>query len=140
MTKPTFPVGIDIFVVRDGKLLLGKRNHGWSAGTWGLPGGHLEFKESMKACAARELVEETGMTAEDFVFTTVINNTSRTLEHYIHVNFVAKNPKGEPVVKEKDRFDEWRWFPLNDLPKDLFPPHIKQIELFIEGNANFADN
>jgi len=38
-----FHIGINVFVVRDKKLLLGKRKNVYGAGTWGLPGGHLEI-------------------------------------------------------------------------------------------------
>jgi len=104
MDRPTFPVGIDLFVVRDHTLLLGKRNHGFAAGTWGLPGGHLEQREGMRACAARELLEETGITAKSLFLNAVVNgNTTTNPVHYIHVNFIAKNPQGEPRVKEPEK-------------------------------------
>ena len=55
-------------MVKNGKLLLGKRKNIYGAGTWGLPGGHLEFKEAMKTAASRELMEETGLKAENLEF------------------------------------------------------------------------
>lgn len=139
MARDLFSVGVDVFVVRDNKLLLGKRNHGYCAGTWGLPGGHLELKEATQECAARELLEETGIVTDGFDFLSVINNTKHTQTHYIHFSFLAKNPKGEAKVLEPDRIEEWRWFPLSGLPKDIFPPHITQIELFLSKKSNFAD-
>ncbi len=43
------------------EILLGQRKGAHGAGTWATPGGHLEFGESVKACATRELLEETGL-------------------------------------------------------------------------------
>ncbi len=43
MEKPG--VGVVAIVVRDGKVLLGKRKNTAGAGQWGMPGGNLEFNE-----------------------------------------------------------------------------------------------
>ena len=46
-------VGVGVIVVKDGKLLLGKRKtHGKN--TWSVPGGWLSFSESWEDCAVRE--------------------------------------------------------------------------------------
>ncbi len=109
--------------------------------TWGLPGGHLELRERMVDCAARELMEETGMTAAEFIFNGVVNGANDANPvHYIHINFIAKNPQGEPVIKEPHKCLEWKWFAFRELPADIYPPHARQIELFISTKSNFADN
>jgi len=43
-------------------------------GTWALPGGHLEFNESIEACAEREVLEETGLNVGHFRFLTATND------------------------------------------------------------------
>jgi len=131
-----FHIGTNVFVVKNNKLLLGKRKNIYGAGTWGLPGGHLETGEAMKDSAARELMEETGLTGELFEFSNMVNDRSRG-EHYIQVGFIAKNVNGEPKLREPDRCEEWGWFEFNNLP-ELFPAHAKQIENFFK-NVNFAD-
>ncbi|HWB68100.1 MAG TPA: NUDIX hydrolase [Mycobacteriales bacterium] len=53
-------------VIRDdaGRLLLVRRGHAPSAGTWSLPGGRVEPGETPAAAAAREVQEETGLVVE----------------------------------------------------------------------------
>jgi 8-oxo-dGTP diphosphatase len=136
-TYQTFHTGINVFVVKDDQLLLGKRKNIYGAGTWGLPGGHLETGEAMKDAAARELLEETGLRAKSFDFSNIVNDRSSD-QHYLQIGFVAQNTMGEITVKEPDRCEEWKWFKFAGLPKELFPPHIKQIENFLQ-KLNFTD-
>ncbi len=132
-----FHVGINVIVVKNNQLLLGKRKNVYGAGTWGMSGGHLEDMEGMKDAAARELFEETGIKAEEYIFSDIVND--RRDNHYLQIGFVAKNHKGEPQVREPDRCEERKWFDLDDLPENIFPGHVENIRLYLE-NSNFGDN
>ena len=57
--RPELCVGI--VAVRDGELLLVRRGRGPGGGRWSLPGGRVEWGESMIEAAVRELAEETGL-------------------------------------------------------------------------------
>jgi 8-oxo-dGTP diphosphatase len=61
MTDQQPRVGIGVIVMKAGKVLLGKRMGSHGAGEYAWPGGHLEYMESFAECAAREVMEETGM-------------------------------------------------------------------------------
>jgi 8-oxo-dGTP diphosphatase len=55
-------------------------------GTWGLPGGHLEFGESFETCAARETLEETGLRIQDVRFLNATNSIMKAEnKHYITI-------------------------------------------------------
>ncbi|MBZ9578055.1 NUDIX domain-containing protein [Patescibacteria group bacterium] len=133
-----FHIGINVFVVRNKKLLLGKRKNVYGAGTWGLPGGHLEYGESMRGAAARELEEEVGLEAREFKFAGLINDVRKD-EHYLQVGFLAKDMEDkEPILNEPERCYEWKWFDLDNLPEKIFPGHIKQIQIF-KKESYFSD-
>jgi ADP-ribose pyrophosphatase YjhB (NUDIX family) len=55
-------------------------------GTWGLPGGHLEFKESFEKCAQREVLEETGLQLRNPTFMTCTNTVfEHENRHYVTI-------------------------------------------------------
>lgn len=125
----TFPIGINVFVIKEGKLLLGRRKGGYGEGEWGLPGGHLETGENMIDAARRELVEETSLKANKFSFVNLVNDPN-TFKHYIQVGFLAEEVGGDVTLLEPDKCSGWEWFPLDALPEVIFSGHRKQIELF----------
>ncbi|MBT3230615.1 NUDIX domain-containing protein [Candidatus Uhrbacteria bacterium] len=131
-------VGVNVFVMRDGKLLLGQRKHCSGEGSWGLPGGHLEHGESMESAGLRELMEETGLQADSLTFVNIVNDRSRG-QHYIQTGFLANNISGEVGVMEPDRCECWEWFDVDLLPKNLFHGHEAQIEIFRQDKI-FRDN
>lgn len=130
--RPRFPVGVNVYVVRDGKLLLGRRKSTYHDGEWGLPGGHLERGEQMLACAARELMEETGIAAAGFEFINADNDARHDGAHYVHFGFAAVDSEGEPRLCEPDHCYGWEWFQLGALPSPLFIGHEKLIRAFVE--------
>lgn len=127
-----FCVAVDLFVMREGKILLGKRKGGFGAGKWGLPGGHLEEHETIEQAALRELKEETGLTARSADFVTVFNNNNRE-EPYVHFGCLAVDCVGDPTITEPNKFDAWQWFDLNNLPnEDIVWVHLPLIRAYKE--------
>lgn len=127
-------IGCEAYIVRDNQLLLGKRGKkakGPWYGTWALPGGHLEFMERADACIVRELQEELAITIAPpnmSLFAITDDLKPDRSEHYIHLTFQVDIGAQEPTCNEPDMCEEWRWFPLDDLPKNIFPPHAKIFE------------
>jgi len=116
-------IGIGVIIIRNGKILLGKRRNAHGAGSWCCPGGHLEFGESFEACARREVKEETGLEIENIRAYTFTND--RFVDegkHYVTLFMLADSLDGEPRVCEPDKCESWDWFSTGTLPQPLFLP------------------
>jgi 8-oxo-dGTP diphosphatase len=136
--RTTYPIGINVFVLQSNKLLLGKRKNCAGEGEWGLPGGHLEFGESMISAAARELTEETSLEVDKLTFLNLANDNSGREQHYVQVGFLAEGITGEVKLMEPELCSEWKWFQLDELPDTIFFGHSTQIKLFLQG-LSFGD-
>ncbi|MFT3712092.1 MAG: NUDIX domain-containing protein [Archangium sp.] len=130
-------VGIGVFVFKDGKLLLGKRRGSHGAGEYASPGGHLEHLESFAACAAREVLEETGCEIANVRFLRVLNTVQYAPRHYVDLAFAADWASGEPTVKEPDKVESWAWFSLDALPSPLFATVPTALEALISDQRSW---
>ena len=116
-------VGVGVFLIRHGKVLLGERHGSHGVGTWALPGGHLEFGESVESCAQREVLEETGLEITDVKNIAFTNDIfEKEGKHYVTLFVIAGQCDGEPVVIEPDKCKGWSWFDWAALPSPLFTP------------------
>jgi 8-oxo-dGTP diphosphatase len=116
-------VGVGVFVVKNNKFLIGKRLNAHGAGTWHLPGGHLELGESFEECAKREVLEETGLKIANVSFLTVTNDVfEKGNKHYVTIFLKADYVEGEPKVLEPDKCEEWKWISWDELKEPLFLP------------------
>lgn len=121
MTANRPKVGVGVFVIKDGLVLLGKRIGAHGSNTWGLPGGHLEFGESFEQCAKREVDEETGLEITGVGFATATNDVFEAEDkHYVTVFVTSSAVGGSPVVREPQKCVEWKWFSWDDFPSSLF--------------------
>ena len=110
-------------MLRDGLVLLGERIGSHGAGSWALPGGHLEFGETVEQCAAREVLEETGLDIQVVARGPYTNNMfPEGGKHYVTLFVVAHAQEGIPWVREPEKCSAWGWFRWSELPRPLFPP------------------
>jgi 8-oxo-dGTP diphosphatase len=122
-------VGVGVIIIKDNKVLLGKRKNSHGEGSWSFPGGHLEFNESWKDCAVRETMEETGLTIKNIRFGAVTNDIFQAEDkHYITIFMLADYDSGEVKVLEPEKCERWEWFEWDNLAQPLFIPvqNLKQ--------------
>jgi ADP-ribose pyrophosphatase YjhB (NUDIX family) len=133
-------VGVGIMILKDKKVLLGKRHddaekassdlHG--EGTWTMPGGKLDFHETLIDGATREVLEETAIKI-DKSKTKIISVSDEIVpdNHYVTIGFLCEDFTGEPKVTEPEEITEWKWFGLSSLPEKVFPPSLKMIKAYL---------
>ncbi|WP_309572194.1 NUDIX domain-containing protein [Deinococcus sp.] len=121
-SRPLFSPGASVLVTDEaGRLLLLRHGH---TRKWTLPGGGLEPGESFEQTAARELFEETGLTAArleplemfagpEFRFT----YPNGDVVDYVSVLYRAHSVTGT-LTPQDDEVSEVGWFGVDDLPGD----------------------
>jgi len=128
-------VGVGVMVLKDGKVLLGKRKGSHAPSEYAGPGGHLEYMESPIDCATREVEEETGIRIKNVRFLMLHNLTKYEPKHIVLINFIADWESGEPHVRELDRHEGWDWYDLDKLPAPLYETVSECVEAYKTGQT-----
>lgn len=116
-------VGVGVIVQRQGLVLLGLRAGAHGAGTWALPGGHLEFGETPEDCARREVLEETGLELQALRRGPWTNDVfDADGRHYVTLFMLAEAGPGDALRLEPHKCEAWAWFAWPQWPRPLFAP------------------
>lgn len=124
-----------VIVDEEGRLLLFQYHDEHQPPFWATVGGELRAGEGYRDTAARELYEETGLSAaigellreRDEVYAVARSTPARWLEQY----FLVKCPAGSEVYaakwsdEEKSTIQNWKWWSLAEIqaqPPELFKP------------------
>jgi 8-oxo-dGTP diphosphatase len=108
--QPRHPqLAVSAAIFRDGKILLVRRARSPGKGFYSLPGGRVEFGETLHAALHREVDEETALKIEIVGLAgwrEVVPGTGDG-GHYLIMSFAARWIAGEPALN--DELDDFRW-------------------------------
>jgi 8-oxo-dGTP diphosphatase len=102
-TQPTHPqLAVSAAIFREGKVLLVRRARSPAKGFYSLPGGRVEFGESLATALHREVREETGLTIEivSLAGWREVLPAPAGGGHYLIMSFAARWIGQEPVLNE----------------------------------------
>jgi 8-oxo-dGTP diphosphatase len=136
---------VSVIIIEDERILL-VRHEKSGRSYWVLPGGGVDFGETLEEAAVRELKEETNLdiTLDRLVFADDI--LPKDLHrHVVDVYFTAKVVGGELRLGQNSVMHEVRFFPLEEFRNLPFEPNIADriIEGYKRGfpdSANYLGN
>jgi ADP-ribose pyrophosphatase YjhB (NUDIX family) len=120
------------------KILLSRRAGSFGHGRWHLPSGKLE-DEPLPEGAARELHEETGVTADPAHLRMVHVVHHRQPEGMrVGFFFLATEWSGEPVNREPAKCLGLQWFDVGDLPENIIEYPAEGLRGYLAGANGLA--
>ncbi len=136
---PVLQCGASVIVVNPrGELLLQRRKDN---GMWGYHGGSVELYEVVEEAAARELFEETGLRAKSLELFGIFSGEDMAYTYpngdmvsNVDIVFICRDYDGEPTAQE-DEVSELRFFPINELPNDIFTANITALKEYLRRYA-----
>jgi 8-oxo-dGTP diphosphatase len=124
---------VDAVIIENNKILLVRRAEKSYEfpGKLALPGGYIDFDETVEQAVLREVQEETGYKAKVVKFLKYIDNPKRTERQTISFLFLLKPLK--KVSESDNEVSEIKWFDINKLPpkEDFAFDHLKIIHDFL---------
>ena len=108
--QPTHPqLAVSAAIFRDDRILLVRRARSPAKGFYSLPGGRVEFGESLHTALHREVDEETALKIAivDLAGWREVLPGTGGGGHYLIMSFAARWLAGEPVLN--DELDDFKW-------------------------------
>ncbi|GAH85008.1 unnamed protein product, partial [marine sediment metagenome] len=127
--RPNPVPSVDVIVEREGGVVLIKRKN--PPYGWALPGGFVEYRESLEEAARRETKEETNLQVKELrQFHTYSDPARDPRFHTITTVFIGKG-EGEPMAA--DDAQELKILKRNTLPSNMAFDHKQILEDYFNG-------
>jgi len=119
--KDFIGVGVGAVLINmNEEILLLLRKKSPEVGCWTIPGGTVEFGETIEDAILRELKEELGIESKIIKLLRVTNHILKEEGvHWVSPAFLVKLLNGTPTNKEPESHSDINWFPVNALPKNI---------------------
>lgn len=118
---------------KENKILLVLRKKAPEAGCWSLPGGKVDYMETIENAIIREIKEELGVDIEITRLVCVTNHIIQTEDiHYVAPTFAARITNGEVRNREPHALEKVHWFAIDEIPENITITTdyaLKQIKL-----------
>jgi ADP-ribose pyrophosphatase len=113
-------VGCGAVIVNSGnQVLLLRRVKAPEAGKWTVPGGKVEFGETLQNALVREVKEEIGTDIGVISLLGVVDHILPDEQtHWVAPIFLAVIKEGSPVNNEPDKHYDMGWFAIDALPPE----------------------
>lgn len=114
-------VGVGALIFNDrGEMLLGLRGQKSKneVGTWEIPGGAIEFGETLAEGLKREIKEEIDIEIEVGELLHVCDHIiPKENQHWVSPTYICKIISGTPKIMESEKCDKLEWFSLDEALK-----------------------
>ena len=105
-------VGVASILIKDRKLLLGRRNISYS-NMWCIPCGYVEYYEDVREAAIREFKEETNLDIKLGPVFNIYSNFHNREQHTVGIWFLVEGYSGD--IMPNDDIDKLDFFSSEDI-------------------------
>jgi ADP-ribose pyrophosphatase YjhB (NUDIX family) len=117
-----FRIGVFAIIEQEGRYLLAHRaDIPW----WNLPGGGLEYGETLEEGLARELREEIGV---EIAIARLVGVYSKPQKREVVFTFLCHLAAGSSPPGASEEVSEVAWFLPAEFPTNLLPKHRARLE------------
>lgn len=117
-------VAIDALIIRGKSVLLIKRGVEPEKGKWALPGGHIDWDETIENAVVREIKEETNLQVVNSRFLAIYSAPNRHPKQMLAAVYLVEVTGTPSAGSDAEVLD---YFPMNSIPDNLAFDHKEII-------------